>query len=112
MIDMAKITIEEKDYILRFPLRNLAKAEKLIGKPLQDFFMVKEQNSLPKYTISELMVLFRVAMQSEYPKMTQDEIDDLLEKYLYSGQSMFEQGAKLYFILGKASGFFPKDLDI
>lgn len=108
MLDSATIDIGQKTYLLRFSLNELARAEKLVGKPLTTIFIQKDQ---PVYEIRDLCIIFKCGLRAEYPKITDEEANELLESYLSEGESVAVQLTFLYLILGKATGFFRLDLD-
>jgi hypothetical protein len=111
MLDMAKITIGEKDYVLRFPLSAMVKAERLIEKPLHVVFTPK-QGQLPDYTLEQLILLFKIGLKAEHKDISDEKAEELLVEYLSEGESILQQSTTLYLILGKALGFFRTEMDI
>lgn len=113
MLDMAKITIGEKDYLLQFPLSRMIKAEKLLGKPLQIMFSpVSQKDFLSAFNIEDLLVLFKLGMKENQPQLDGDAVESLFMDFLREGESILQQESLMYSILGKALGFFRVDLDI
>lgn len=111
MLDMAKITIDGKDYILRFPLRSMVKAETILGKPLQKVFTA-EKGGLPDMELRDLVPLFVLGMKAEQPTISDDQAEDLLAKFLSEGASLVAQTAVLFCLLGKALGFYRTEIDL
>lgn len=116
MLDMATITIEEKDYVLAFPLSAMLKAEKLLGKPLQTMFMTKKDSEgkmvMPDYTLSELLMMFKIGMSTHQPAMSEKELETLFQTFISEGVSLSVQIQVLFMSLGKALGFFRTEIDI
>lgn len=111
MLDFASIKVKDKEYTLRFPLKAMIQAERVIGKPLHTIF-TPEKDKLPDYTTEELMVLFRIGIQADQPDIKYEQADDILAEYLQEGDSILTQSVALYAILGKALGFFRVGVDI
>lgn len=111
MFDFSLITINEKQYTLRFPLSAMLKAERMLGKPLQEIFTPKNKENIPEFKLAELVILFRIGMQAEQPSMKETDADELLMSYLQSGDSILQQEMFLYVLLGKALGFFRAAVD-
>ena len=111
MFDFSLITINEKQYTLRFPLSAMLKAERMLGKPLQEIFTSKNKENIPEFKLAELVILFRIGMQAEQPSMKETDADELLMSYLQSGDSILQQEMLLYVLLGKALGFFRAAVD-
>lgn len=116
MLDSATITIQDKTYVLRFPLKNMVKAEKLLGKPLQRIFMAKKDPKLgvpiPDYELEDLIVLFKLGIKPDHPEITDEKAEELLTAFLSDGKSLLIQASMLFTILGKALGFFRTEIDI
>lgn len=116
MLDSAIITIQDKTYVLRFPLKNMVKAEKLLGKPLQRIFMAKKDPELgvliPDYQLEDLIVLFKLGIKPDQPEITDEKAEELLTAFLSDGKSLLIQVSMLFTILGKALGFFRTEIDI
>lgn len=105
MIDFSTITIDGKDYNLSFPLGAMLDAERRIGKPLQVFF-AQDTNKIPTYTTAEFVILFRIGLKTNYPNLTDEQKDSLLATFFQEGDSLAQQQAILYVLLGQAVGFF------
>ena len=116
MLDSSTITIQDKTYVLRFPLKNMVKAEKLLGKPLQRIFMAKKDPELgvpiPDYQLEDLIVLFKLGIKPDQPEITDEKAEELLTAFLSDGKSLLIQASMLFTILGKALGFFRTEIDI
>lgn len=115
MLDMATITIGGNDYILRFPLAQMLKAEKVLGKPLQKVFMVQKDATgaiIPaEYNLTDLVVLFKYGMQAEHSNLSSEQVEELLVNFLQDGPTMAVQITILFSTLGKALGFFRTEVD-
>lgn len=116
MLDSATITIQDKTYILQFPLKNMVKAERLLGKSLQKVFTAKKDPDLgvaiPDYSLEDLIVLFKIGLKPNHPEITDDQAEELLTAFLSEGKSLLIQSSMLFTILGKALGFFRTEIDI
>ena len=116
MLDSATITIQDKTYVLTFPLKTMVKAEKLIGKSLQKVFTAKKDPELgvavPEYSLEDLIILFKLGLKAEHPEITDEKAEELLTVFLSDGKSLLIQSSMLFTILGKALGFFRTELDI
>lgn len=116
MLDSATITIQDKTYILQFPLKNMVKAERLLGKSLQKVFTAKKDPDLgvaiPDYSLEDLIVLFKIGLKPNHPEITDDQAEELLTAFLSEGKSLLVQSSMLFTILGKALGFFRTEIDI
>ena len=58
MFDFSLITIDDKQYTLKFPLSAMLKAERMVGRPLQDIFTPKNKDNIPEFKLAELVILF------------------------------------------------------
>lgn len=112
MLDMAKVTIGEKSYILRYPLKAMVKAETLLGKPLQSVFVVDKESKLPVAKLEDLVPLFILGLKAEQPNISDEQAEDLLSQFLSEGVSIVAQTATLYCLIGKALGFWRTEIDI
>lgn len=111
MFDFSVITIAGTTYTLKFPLSAMLKAERLLGRPLQQAFTPKEEDGVPDYRLSDLVILFRIGIQSEQPEIKEQKADELLMTFLQEGDSILQQEMLLYILLGKAIGFFRAAVD-
>lgn len=111
MFDFSLITIDDRQYTLKFPLSAMLKAERMVGRPLQDIFTPKNKENIPEFKLAELVILFRIGIQAEYPSIKETQADELLMSYLQSGESILQQEMLLYVLLGKALGFFRVAVD-
>ena len=111
MFDFSLITIDDKQYTLKFPLSAMLKAERMVGRPLQDIFTPKNRDNIPEFKLAELVILFRIGIQAEHPAIKETQADELLMSYLQSGESILQQEMLLYVLLGKALGFFRVAVD-
>lgn len=111
MFDFSLITIDDKQYTLKFPLSAMLKAERMVGRPLQDIFTPKNKDNIPEFKLAELVILFRIGIQAEHPSIKETQADELLMLYLQSGESILQQEMLLYVLLGKALGFFRVAVD-
>ena len=111
MFDFSLITIDDKQYTLKFPLSAMLKAERMVGRPLQDIFTPKNKDNIPEFKLAELVILFRIGIQAEHPSIKETQADEHLMLYLQSGESILQQEMLLYVLLGKALGFFRVAVD-
>ena len=111
MMDFATLAVDEKTYTLRFPLAYLRLADRTMKRPLHQIFS-PEDGKLPDYRIDELVLLFRIGLKADQPTLTEKDADDILSDFLSEGESMLQQALTLYLLLGKAMGFFRKDLNV
>lgn len=109
MLDFDVVTIGDNQYTLAFPLKALLKAEKVCSKSLTSFF-TPAQNQIPDISFSDLLALFKVGLNAQYPKIDDAQADKLFYAFLEQGDSIAQQMIILWIILGKAMGFFRKDL--
>lgn len=116
MLDMSTITIGDEKFVLRFPLKTMVKAEKMLGKPLQKIFTPIQDKKLgtifPDYEVEDLIVLFRLGLEAEHKDISEKRAEELLTTFLGEGQSLSIQLSILFTILGQALGFFRTGIDI
>lgn len=85
------VTINEKEYQVKFSFNTLAEFENEYGKPLAE--------SANDTRISTILMLFKYSLRLNHPKLTTKQVGDLLTQYTEEGGSITD----LFSMIGDAT---------